>query len=246
MLLCRQNAFGIQLQLALKPLVKHYQVLIIVRYQDQDWITECQDYSTDCTLVFDGSKCQDLKLTCKQYAGSTLNCTRTATSKCYLKGSICMTILNVVSDCAKITGTAGTITYSLITEDAVPIKQEVAVYNNMLSVQDTQHWLQIMLNAKQRFEKILPFPQMLYVNKLMINTQQMEQIVSKEEYASKLQVKLNLFYLQQVSNVNEYQLFLMDQMQQLLLLIVILQFESITSEFACADYFTNRTTNIGG
>nr|P17053.1 RecName: Full=G surface protein, allelic form 168; Flags: Precursor [Paramecium primaurelia]CAA36378.1 unnamed protein product [Paramecium primaurelia] len=74
---------------------------------------QCQAYSTGCTSVSDGSKCQDFKTTCEQYAGTALSCTKTATSKCYLQGSNCITISNVATDCAKITGSAGTITYEI-------------------------------------------------------------------------------------------------------------------------------------
>ncbi|CAD8183449.1 unnamed protein product [Paramecium pentaurelia] len=74
---------------------------------------QCQAYSTGCTSVSDGSKCQDFKSTCEQYPGTTLGCTKTATSKCYLQGSACITISNVATDCAKITGSAGAITYEI-------------------------------------------------------------------------------------------------------------------------------------
>nr|P13837.1 RecName: Full=G surface protein, allelic form 156; Flags: Precursor [Paramecium primaurelia]CAA27514.1 unnamed protein product [Paramecium primaurelia] len=74
---------------------------------------QCQAYSTGCTSVSDGSKCQDFKSTCEQYPGTTLGCTKTASTKCYLQGSACITISNVATDCAKITGSAGTITFEI-------------------------------------------------------------------------------------------------------------------------------------
>nr|CAA09180.1 surface antigen G [Paramecium tetraurelia] len=74
---------------------------------------QCQSYSAGCTSITDGTKCQDLKSSCEQYAGTTASCTKTATSKCYLQGSTCITISNVATDCAKITGGAGTVTYDI-------------------------------------------------------------------------------------------------------------------------------------
>ncbi|CAD8176961.1 unnamed protein product [Paramecium pentaurelia] len=75
---------------------------------------KCQAYSTGCTSVTGGTSCQDFKTTCEQYPGTAAACTKTAaTPKCYLFSSTCITILNVATDCLKITGPAGSITYEI-------------------------------------------------------------------------------------------------------------------------------------
>nr|AAS94225.1 surface antigen A [Paramecium tetraurelia] len=66
--------------------------------------TKCQAYNTKCTSITDGTACQDFKTTCEQYPGTAAGCTKTATSKCYVYNSACITISNVATDCAKITG----------------------------------------------------------------------------------------------------------------------------------------------
>ncbi|CAD8157933.1 unnamed protein product [Paramecium octaurelia] len=75
---------------------------------------QCQEYNLDCTSVQDGTKCQNFKQTCEEYPGTYQNCLKSVTSKCYLLyDSTCITISNPATDCAKITGAAGYITYEI-------------------------------------------------------------------------------------------------------------------------------------
>ncbi|CAK70235.1 unnamed protein product (macronuclear) [Paramecium tetraurelia] len=72
----------------------------------------CQSYNKDCTSVSDGNSCQDYKTTCEQYLGTTESCIQSVKGKCYLYNSnTCITILNVSTDCAKITGVS--LTYEI-------------------------------------------------------------------------------------------------------------------------------------
>ncbi|CAK70226.1 unnamed protein product (macronuclear) [Paramecium tetraurelia] len=72
----------------------------------------CQSYNKGCTSVNDGTQCQDYKSTCEQYSGTTASCTSSINAKCYLYNSnTCITILNVSTDCAKITGVS--LTYEI-------------------------------------------------------------------------------------------------------------------------------------
>ncbi|CAK72099.1 unnamed protein product (macronuclear) [Paramecium tetraurelia] len=72
----------------------------------------CFSYNKGCTSLSDGTSCQDYKSTCEQYSGTTESCTQSINVKCYLYNSnTCITILNVSTDCAKITGVS--LTYEI-------------------------------------------------------------------------------------------------------------------------------------
>ncbi|CAD8202267.1 unnamed protein product [Paramecium octaurelia] len=72
----------------------------------------CYSYNKNCTSLSDGTSCQDYKSTCEQYSGTTESCTQSYNAKCYLYNSnTCITILNVSTDCAKITGVS--LTYEI-------------------------------------------------------------------------------------------------------------------------------------
>ncbi|CAK72103.1 unnamed protein product, partial (macronuclear) [Paramecium tetraurelia] len=72
----------------------------------------CFSYNKGCTSLSDGTSCQDYKSTCEQYLGTTESCTYSVNGKCYLYNSnTCITILNVSTDCAKITGVS--LTYEI-------------------------------------------------------------------------------------------------------------------------------------
>ncbi|CAD8120354.1 unnamed protein product [Paramecium sonneborni] len=70
----------------------------------------CQSFNISCTSMADGTSCQEFKSTCEQYLGAN-SCTKTANSKCYQDKQKCITISNTATDCSKITGTQGTLTY---------------------------------------------------------------------------------------------------------------------------------------
>ncbi|CAD8096596.1 unnamed protein product [Paramecium sonneborni] len=75
----------------------------------------CQEFNVACTLILDGTGCQNFKTKCEDYPATLTNCANTITQKCFFDKltSSCISIINVEKDCVKIQGVSGSITYEI-------------------------------------------------------------------------------------------------------------------------------------